>query len=121
MKWMMQTFGSGTMIVTSGEPGQPHLYIYGPDVNDGKGYDPGTQHNRYQCCRDIETFLNGGPRPRWLDDLTRLREDYAEDVDGTSITAVLLVDRNPPTMDWWTNESDEACDKRARLMDRLFL
>lgn len=117
VEWMVQTYQSGTMVVVSSFGG-PWLYVYGPGNGDEKKYN----QDRFQCCRDLCAYLNAGSRPRWLDDLKRVSETHAIDLDGTSITATgPMVDVNPPACDWRQDESEEAKDARARLMDRLFL
>ena len=95
---------------------EPWFYIYGPQgANDSE-----TARNRYKVCEDIRDYMNGGPRPAWLDDLNRTTESYAEDLDGTKIlTTGPMVDGNPPACDWVQDESQDAKDARARLMDRL--
>ena len=115
--WQPRYYGSGTTIVTSDEPGKPHYYLYGPfDPDEGK-----CQRNRHVMCEQLADYLNGGDRPKWLDDMERISEAVARDLDGSSITATgPMVDRNPPHLDWWQDDSDEAKDARARLMDDLF-
>jgi len=127
--WQVQCFQSGTMIVANVaipsipfaygmNPQVPWLYIYGPGE-----LDEDCQKNRYQLCVDVATYLMGrGNRPRWLDDLRRVSEERAEDIDGTSIEATgPMVDKKPPCCIWYPDESYEAKNARARLMDRLFL
>lgn len=128
--WQVRGFASGTMIVQDQaapfEPfaygvrcTKPHLYVYGPGYGTNYSETAAVQ-NRYFCCTALAVFLNGGPRPRWLDDLRRVSETHAEDLDGTSITATgPMIDRNPPRCDWINDPSPEAQDARARLMDRL--
>lgn len=128
--WRVRCFQSGTMIVHDASaptvPFQygvrclsPHLYVYGPGYGTEDSEDAAVR-NRHRCCEELASFLNGGPRPPWLDDLTRASETRAEDLDGTSITATgPMIDRNPPACDWIDDPSPEAQDARARLMDRL--
>jgi hypothetical protein len=66
--------------------------------------------------------MNGEARPVWLDDLRRITEEHAEDVDGASITATgPSIGIDPPNLIWMQDNSDDAKNARARLMDRLFL
>ena len=125
--WECVYYQSGTMIVRdTSQPTEPfkygegdtrpHFYIYGPGGTDD---DDGTR-NRYKVCDDVRDYMNGGERPKWLDDLTRVSEERAEDLDGTSITATgPMVDSDPPKCFWVQDDSDEAKNARARLMDRL--
>lgn len=128
-RWQCEYFQSGTCIVSNAncrkEPFaygvhslDPHFYIYGPGNKD----ENKAQRDRMKCCEDIRDYLNGGERPKWLDDLRRVSEDHAEDVDGTKITATgPSIDKDPPKCFWVQDDSQEAKDARARLMDRLFL
>jgi hypothetical protein len=116
MTWLVQCYPSGTMVVV--KAGGPWLYVYGPGGENEEQYNA----NRRQCCKDLANFLNGGDRPAWLNDLRRHSEDYASDLDGTSIAATgPMYDADPPKLLWKQDESQEAKDARARLMDRLFL
>jgi hypothetical protein len=128
--WHVRWFASGTMIVEDrASPHEayefgvrclsPHLYVFGPGYGTDDGPDQAIR-DRYRCCEELAAFLNGGPRPAWLDDLRRTSEAHAEDIDGTSVTATgPMVDRDPPKCDWINDPSPEAQDARARLMDRL--
>lgn len=96
---------------------RPWLYIYGPgEPDDG-------QSNRYKVCEDVRDYLNGRiPRPKWLDDLQRTSEEKAEGIDRTSIRATgPMIDINPPWCHWEEDNSVDAKNARARLMDHLFL
>lgn len=115
-KWIHQLFESGTQIVRRDDSEGPWLYVYGPAGED----EGSTDRNRYHTCDQLMNFLNGGPRPAWLDDLDRVNETALEGPDGTRIDATgPMVDRDPPNLQWWNDESDEAKDARARLIDRL--
>ena len=128
-RWECKYYGSGTCIVENAlGPKEafkygvhnlsPHFYIYGPGNPDESKY----MRDRVKCCEDIRDFMNGGDRPAWLDDLWRVNESHAEDFDGTKITATgPSFDASPPACDWRQNDTQEAKDARARLMDRLFL
>jgi hypothetical protein len=124
-EWRVQTFPSGTHIVTTLDADEAHLYVYGPKpvgLKDEEGEDVQADRNRFRMCEDLASFLNGGERPAWLDDMRRASETQLIGSDGSDITATgLMYDRNPPAMEWWLREDAEACDKRARLIDRLWL
>ncbi len=128
--WKVKWFQSGTMIVQNvngpKEPYaygiswlEPHFGIRGP----GGETEAEQDRNRLQCCHDICDYLNDvKPRPAWLDDMERTDERSAVALDGTSIVAEgPSVDKKPPSCWWVLDESPEACNMRARLMDRLFL
>jgi hypothetical protein len=116
--WEVQWFPSGTQIVRDTENPQPHFYVYGPGGADESESD----RNRHAVCRSLADYLNGGERPAWLDDMERVTEAYAVSLDHTRITATgPSVDIDPPNCDWRLDDSDDAKNARARLMDRLFL
>lgn len=118
IQWISRYFPSGTTIVARKDGAQPHFYIYGP----GGETESDSDRNRYKVCEEIRDYLNGGERPKWLDDLERVSEIHAKALDGTSITATgPSIDANPPRCQWVSDESEEAQNARARLMDRLFL
>jgi hypothetical protein len=128
-RWECRHYGSGTCTVEDANGPKrafahgvhglsPHLYVYGPGNADEAKYI----RDRIKCCEDIRDYLNGGERPAWLDDMQRVSETHATDMDGTSITATgPSYDANPPSCHWRQDESPEARDARSRLMDRLFL
>ena len=116
--WEVSCYPSGTMIVAQRDRLWPHLYVYGP----GGETETACVRNRFKVCEDLAAFLNGGERPAWLDDLTRVSETYAEALDHTNIMAIgPMFDSDPPNLNWKEDESWEASAARARLMDRLFL
>lgn len=128
-QWKVVCYESGTMnVVDTLGPKVPFaygmsrttpwLYIFGPGGSNQSESDS----NRYKVCEDIAAFLNGGARPAWLDDMERINEDHAIGLDRTSITATgPCIDRDPPKCWWVDDKSPEACNARARLMDRLFM
>lgn len=114
--WKPRFFGSGTCIVTDDSKRGPWLYVYGPASDDEGQW----MRNRMTMCGELADYLNGGKRPTWLDDLERVSETRAVDLDGTGISAVgPMVDRNPPKLDWAQDDSEEAQDARRRLMNKL--
>lgn len=117
-EWMPRYFESGTTIVDSGVAGEPWLYIYGPGNEDEDQW----MRDRFAMCEQLAEWMNGGkPRPQWLSDMERQTEESAVGLDGSSVTAVgPLIDINPPNLHWVTDNSEEAKNKRARLMDRIF-
>lgn len=127
-RWQCESYPSGTCIVFNANgPVKPfaygvvklipHLYVYGPANDDFKK----RHRDRMKCCEDIRDFLNGGERPPWLNDMRRVSEDHAEDLDGTRITATgPMIDKEPPKCFWVQDDSREAIEARRNLMDRLF-
>ena len=114
-EWEPQFFPSGTTVVSlKGRHRKPNLYIYA-DV----GIDEDrTQRDRYEMCRQLADFLNGGDRPDWLTDFHRLGEVRLDSLAGASISATgPSVDRDPPNLDWVQDDSREAQRDRARLID----
>lgn len=120
--WRVESFPSGTCIVTTRERG-PHLYVYGPKPvgpKDEEGDDPVADRARYQMCEQLAAWLNGGDRPVWMDDMQRVSEIELQGTDGSSITATgPSYDANPPALDWRQCDDQESRDARARLIDRM--
>jgi hypothetical protein len=113
IKWQHICYQSGTQIVTDNEPNQPHYYIYGPkgDTNDTI---------RYQICEALEKYLNGGPRPPFLNDYRRTSPTEITHPDGSRIFATGPVrDQDPPNCNWIQREDPEAVSLRIRLIDNL--
>ena len=118
-KWDCRFYGSGTTVIvnSAGHYRGPHFYVYGPRNEDEDQW----MRDRYKVCHELCDYLNGGDKPAWFDQLERLSEDYCEDLDGTNIRATgPSIDVDPPNLNWREDDSDEAKDARARLMDRLF-
>lgn len=126
--WVVSCYLSGTMVVADEHAPHegfkygvrslaPWLYIFGP----GGATEDDYYRNRSKVCEDVANFLNGGHRPKWLDDMDRVTETRASSLDGTSINAVgPMIDSNPPACLWVQDESEDAKTARARLMDRIF-
>lgn len=117
-EWAPRFYGSGTTIVgLCGHQHKPHLYIYADSSIDDGRY----QRDRMKMCDELADFMNGHARPVWLDDFERTSENCATSLMGGSIDAVgPMVDCDPPKLHWVRDETDEASDDRARLMDVLF-
>ncbi len=117
-EWQSTFFGSGTTIVQLKEYAhKPHLYIYADSAVDEDRW----MRDRYQMCDQLRDYMNGGDRPAWLDDIERLTETEAKSLMGASISAVgPMVDVDPPKCNWHTDDSDDAKNDRARLMDAVF-
>ena len=117
-KWEVAFFSSGTTIVRLKEhQHKPNLYIYADAAVDDDRY----ARDRYAMCYQLRDFMNGGPRPAWLDDFERVSEIEAKSLSGGSITATgPSIDKDPPNLNWVQDDSDDATNDRARLMDFVF-
>lgn len=117
-EWDVAFYGSGTTIVLLKEcQRKPHLYVYSDSAIDEDRW----MRDRYQMCYDLAAFMNGGERPRWLNDLDRTTEIEAISLSGASIQAVgPMVDVDPPNLNWHQDDSDDAKNDRTRLMDAVF-
>lgn len=113
--WHHQAFPSGTQIVTSMQAGEPHYYVYGPA--GGNEADDG---NRYKMCEEFCAYMNGGPRPVWMDDMYRANDETIRGLDQSSIFACgPMIDKDPPNLWWVHDDSPAAKAKRKALIDRL--
>lgn len=119
-EWEPRFYGSGTTIVAlKTHTHKPHLYVYSDSaVNEDRW-----MRDRYAMCNQLADFMNGGgERPVWLDDMERINEVSARALTGASIDATgPMIDIDPPNLNWRQDESDEAKNDRARLMDAVFL
>lgn len=114
-RWHTESYESGTTVVMH-DYGQPWLYVYvpGSDIDDGR--------YRLGACEALADFLNGGARPRWLDDMERYGERMLRGTDGSFVQATgPMYDADPPRLNWCEREDASAVDARARLIDRLML
>ena len=116
-EWDCAFFGSGTTIVRLKEYAhKPHLYLYADSAID----ESHSMRDRIEMCYQLCDFMNGGERPKWLDDIERLTETKSESLSGASIHAVgPMIDANPPHCDWMWDESEDAKSDRAKLMDMI--
>lgn len=117
-EWHVRSYHSGTMNVEiKSLLRKPWLYVFADHAAD----EDRQQRERYQMCEQLAAFLNGGARPAWLADMIRTSGTVAVSLAGASISAIgPVIDRDPPNLDWVDDESDDAKDDRARLMDALF-
>ena len=111
-EWSVKSFPSGTVVVTTGKPGDPHYYVH--------GHHRSPREQRYEVACQLRDWLNGGPRHVWMGNLWRDSETRATHEDGFAITATgPMVDRDPPNLDWVEDDTRDLADARARLIDRL--
>ena len=115
-KWIHEIFLSGTQLVKPILESRelPYLYVYGPaGANEEE-----TDIMRIQICIDLTKWLNGGKKPEWINDISRISETQLIGLDGTSITACgLWIDADPPNLNWVMDDSFEASRLRAELID----
>lgn len=119
-EWGSQFFPSGTTIVAlRNGMRKPHLYVFADSSADDDRY----QRDRYVMCDQLAAYMNGiGQRPAWLDDMERVSEVKAVSLHGASVSATgPCIDIDPPRLNWREDDSDEAKNDRARLLDALFL
>jgi hypothetical protein len=119
-EWGQQFFQSGTTIVAlRSAVRKPHLYVHADSSSDEDRY----QRDRYVMCYELAAYMNGvGKRPAWLDDMKRVSEATAVSLTGASVRATgPFIDIDPPRLNWREDDSDEAKNDRARLMDALFI
>lgn len=116
-EWRPEFYGSGTTIVVQRQIAhKPHLYIYADVAAD----EDTTQSKRYAMCYEIAAYMNGGDRPKWLDDMERTSEGTLRSLSGAMIYSTgPSIDRDPPKCFWVQDESDQAVYDRAKLMDVL--
>ena len=119
-QWEACFYQSGTAIVAQRlmTYEKPWLYIYADHNPNSDGED--TDKNRIAMCNELKRFMNGGERPKWLDDFERVSEVKLVALAGASITATgPMIDRDPPNLFWVQDKSIEAAHDRARLIDCL--
>lgn len=118
-EWEPQFYPSGTTVVTlRSHQHKPHLYIYADkSINENRN-----DRDRMLICKELSTYMNGGDRPAWLDDFDRASETGASSLAGGEIFATgPSIDEDPPNLSWRQDDSAQARDDRARLIDALFL
>jgi len=81
-EWLPMFMGSGTTIVV-GDPGEAWLHVVIVNPVD----DDAAQTQRMQVCYELAAYLNGGPRPAWMDDLDYTGGDRMTGADGLVIEA----------------------------------
>lgn len=112
--WAVRSFQSGTVIVDRQHGHLPHYYVHGYYVHRA------SEAARYRVAEQLRDWLNGGERLVWMDNAYRDSETRLTHEDGFAITATgPMVDREPGAGDWVENDSREAKDARARLIDQL--
>lgn len=106
---------SNSVIVTNGHG--PHLRIYGPQY--GQTEDKACI-DRLFIAEQVRDIMNRDmDRPAWFADLFRQDEQTLIGAWGLSIEAAGPFIDPKGTLAWEQNETPEAKDQRARLIDRL--
>ncbi len=110
MTWEVRSFTSGTHIITRMDINKPHLYIYAK--------------KRLEVCRQLKDWLNGGAEPNWLQYLTiHPKSEEAclgpDDIDISAVGPMFLPADDNCRLNWQTDESSEAKQKRIDLIDHL--
>jgi len=114
--WTAQSYPSGTHLVTENKPREPHLYVYGPDIENKYRNNLCTS----MMCEELAGFLNGGEAPPWLNELERNDDNILVGCDGTRIIASgPYYDQAPPTYDWIECDEEEFKELRKSLIDKL--
>lgn len=111
-QWQTQAYESGTTIVRTPYADEPWLYVV--------IVQPIDETLRYRICDDLAAWMNGGVRPRWMDDMERVSEIKLQSLDGLEIEAVgPMYDADPPNLNWRTCEDDASRWKRRQLVNWL--
>ena len=111
----MESYQSGTVIVTSHEPNTPHFYVYGYDDN-----------HRRNIAVDLEIFLNHCKQlPEWVYGLYRHPDDPTTLIDGKGISIsmvgpMVLPENDNGALNWQTDMSENAKKLREFLINRIF-
>ena len=120
--WHAEFYPSGTCVVKTYDRA-PHLGVYGPawvGKKDEDGDDIDAIQIRYRMTYDLQAWMNDGPRPAWLDDMSRVSEIKLVGLDGSMILAIgPFYDVNPPALQWEECDDIDSRDARARLIDRV--
>ena len=114
--WRVSLYQSGTQTVSRNMPDRPHYHV-GHLTADNEG-----DHGRYEVSKELETWLNGGPEPWWMDMLNRTSADAVQTPHGCRIRATgPMVDKaTPPAWGYWCeDDSDDAQIERGLLADAL--
>lgn len=114
--WRTQVFQSGTQVVTRLDPSVPHYYIR-QLAADNEG-----EHGRYEVSKELETWLNGGDEPWWMEFVNRTGADTALLPHGCTIRATgpMIDTATPPSWGIWReDDSENAQIDRGLLIDAI--
>lgn len=119
-RWTCTEYPAGNVVVRPTElPGDDVWLDVGYQNVSWMGEDE-LMAGKRQMAEDIQMFLEGYGRPRWLDDLERISESKLVGAAGECIYATgPVVDVDPPNLIWEQRNDPEAKAMRARLIDRL--
>lgn len=114
--WWGEQYGSGTQVVTRSDPSKPHYHI-GHLAADNEG-----NHGRSDVRRELESWLNGGDEPWWMDHVHRKDGDTVTLPTGCDIRATgpPVEKSDPPGGLWWVEDKrGEAVLQRGLLADAI--
>jgi len=104
--WETITYGSGTHIVTRNDFEKPHYYVYAD--------------KRYEVCKELEAWLNGGPDPRWRFKLVRWTDESVKGPEGIHIYTTgpfILPPDDNGALNWQVDPDKK--QERMALIDKL--
>jgi hypothetical protein len=104
-EWHIITYQSGTHIVTRNN-GNPHYYVYADE--------------RYQVCKELQEWLNGGSDPEWRTQLERCSPEGVDGPNGIHIYSTgpfILPPADHGALNWQV-DLDKKQD-RIDLIDKL--
>lgn len=116
-KFQLEIYGSGTTVVKPMAHGKNAHYHIGHAAADTDGATL-----RYEIGKELETWLNGGEEPWWMDLLHRDSAISATTPHGCKIAAhgPMIDKATPPSWgDWDTDDSPDAQISRGLLIDSL--
>jgi hypothetical protein len=125
LTYEVQSFQSGTVIVTPRTVSDPHLYVYhSNDLTRDKLSEDDNDRIRYMLACDLRYMLNGGPRPAWLDGYTRTDDHCITGPLGGTISAIgpmILPPNDNGRLAWMQDPSPAAITARKALIDRIWV
>ena len=86
VSWVWEGYPSGTQVVISNRKGKPHFYVTATAaIDDDRG--------RYATAVELQSWLNGGDEPWWLDLVTF--KDYSDTQKVVLPNGVTLLPTGP--------------------------